>query len=89
MFLRFSTCKKDGKVHCYWSLVDNRRLRARHNIQRSAHCLVEINDTQRPAWSNSLDVLNEATQLTEQICLLLEDRSKTATFRPKFSTAPN
>jgi hypothetical protein len=26
MFLRFKTRKKDGKVHRYWSVVENRRV---------------------------------------------------------------
>jgi len=26
MFLRYSTRKKDGKEHRYWSLVENRRV---------------------------------------------------------------
>jgi len=74
MFLRFNTRKKDGKLHRYWSVVENRRLRAGHTTQRTVLYLGEINDTQQAAWRNSLDVLNEATQLTEQICLFPEDR---------------
>jgi hypothetical protein len=74
MFLRFNTRKKDGKVHRYWSVVENRRLRAGPSIQRTVLYLGEINDTQQAAWRKSLDALNEATQLTEQICLFPEDR---------------
>jgi hypothetical protein len=74
MFLRFNTRKKDGKVHRYWSVVENRRLRAGHTTQRTVLYLGEINDTQQAAWRKSLDVLNEATQRTEQICLFPEDR---------------
>jgi hypothetical protein len=74
VFLRFNTRKKDGKVHRYWSVVENRRLRAGHTTQRTVLYLGEINDTQQAAWHKSLDVLNEATQLTEQICLFPEDR---------------
>jgi hypothetical protein len=74
MFLRFNTRKKDGKLHRYWSVVENRRLRAGHTTQRTVLYLGEINDTQQAAWRNSLDVLNEATQLTEQICLFPADR---------------
>lgn len=74
MFLRYNTRKKDGKVHRYWSVVENRRLRAGHTTQRTVLYLGEINDTQQSAWRKSLDVLNEATQLTEQICLFPEDR---------------
>ncbi|HEX9597205.1 MAG TPA: IS1634 family transposase [Anaerolineales bacterium] len=74
MFLRFNTRHKDGKSHRYWSVVENRRLRAGHTTQRTVLYLGEINDTQQAAWRKSLDVLNEATQLTEQICLFPEDR---------------
>jgi hypothetical protein len=30
MFLRCNTRKKDGKTHRYWSIVEDRRLRAGH-----------------------------------------------------------
>ena len=74
MFLRYNTRKKDGKVHRYWSVVENRRLRTAHTIQRTVLYLGEINDTQQAAWRKSLEVLNETTQRTEQICLFPEDR---------------
>ena len=74
MFLRFNTRKKDGKTHRYWSVVENRRLRASRTTQRTVLYLGEINDTQQAAWRKSLDALNEATRRTEQICLFPEDR---------------
>jgi hypothetical protein len=74
MFLRFNTRKKDGKTHRYWSVVENRRLRAGHTTQRTVLYLGEINDAQQAAWRKQLDVVNEATQLTEQICLFPADR---------------
>jgi hypothetical protein len=74
MFLRYNTRQKDGKVHRYWSVVENRRVRAGHTTQRTVLYLGEINDTQQAAWHKSLDVLNEATQRIEQICLFPEDR---------------
>ena len=74
MFLRFNTRKKDGKTHRYFSVVENRRLRVGRTTQRTVLYLGEINDTQQAAWRKSLDALNEATQLTEQICLFPEDR---------------
>jgi hypothetical protein len=83
MFLRYNTRKKDGKVHRYWSVVENRRLRAGHTTQRTVLYLGEINDPQQAAWRKSLDALDEATQLTEQICPF----PKTATSRPRSSTA--
>jgi hypothetical protein len=75
MFLRCNTRKKDGKEHRYWSVVENRRLRADHTTQRTVLYLGEINDTQQAAWRKSLDVINETNQLTEQICLFPEDRA--------------
>jgi hypothetical protein len=74
MFLRFNTRKKDGKEHRYWSVVENRRLRAGSTTQRTVLYLGEINDTQQAAWRKSLEVINETHQRTEQICLFPEDR---------------
>jgi len=74
MFLRYNTRKKDGKEHRYWSVVENRRLRAGHTTQRTVLYLGEINDTQQAAWRKSLEVINEIDQRTEQICLFPEDR---------------
>jgi hypothetical protein len=74
MFVRYNSRKKDGKEHRYWSVVENRRLRAGHTTQRTVLYLGEINDTQQAAWRKSLEVINEANQLTEQICLFPEDR---------------
>jgi transposase len=74
MFLRFNTRHKDGKLHRYWSIVENRRLRVGQTTQRTVLYLGEINDTQQAAWRKSLDAFNEETQLTEQVCLFPEDR---------------
>lgn len=74
MFLRYNTRRKDGKEHRYWSVVENRRLRAGHTIQRTVLYLGEVNDTQQAAWRKSLEVFNEEAALTEQICLFPEDR---------------
>jgi hypothetical protein len=74
MFLRFNTRKKDGKEHRYWSVVENRRLRAGSTTQRTVLYLGEINDTQQAAWRKSLAVINETNHQIEQICLFPEDR---------------
>jgi hypothetical protein len=74
MFLRCNSRKQDGTGHRYWSVVENRRLRAGPTLQRTVLSLGEIHDTQQAAWRKSLDALNEATQRTEQICLFPEDR---------------
>ena len=50
MFLRSTTRKKDGKVHRYWSVVENQRVRGGRVVQRHVLYLGEINDSQRAAW---------------------------------------
>jgi hypothetical protein len=74
MFLRFNPRKKDGKVHRYWSVVENRRLRSGQVTQRTILYLGEINDQQQAAWRKQLEVFNEQTQTWEQISLFAEDR---------------
>jgi hypothetical protein len=49
MFLRFKTRKKDGKVHRYWSVVENRRVADGRVVQRQVLYLGEVNDAQRAA----------------------------------------
>lgn len=44
MFLRATTRRKDGKVHRYWSIVENRRLAGGRVLQRHVLYLGEIND---------------------------------------------
>lgn len=75
MFLRHNIRKKDGKIHRYWSVVENRRLRTDHCTQRTVLYLGEINDTQQAAWHKSLEVINETNQSNEQICLFPQDRN--------------
>lgn len=74
MFLRYNTRKKDGKERRYFSVVENRRLRAGRTTQRTVLYLGEINDTQQAAWRKSLEVVNETNQRVEQFCLFPEDR---------------
>lgn len=74
MFLRFNTRKQDGKVHRYWSIVENRRLRSDRTTQRTVFYLGEINDTQQAAWRKQLEAFDETTQRPEQIALFPADR---------------
>src|ERR1700760_4728219 len=50
MFLRRSERKKNGKVHSYWSIVENRRLDGGRVVQRHVLYLGEINSSQAEAW---------------------------------------
>jgi hypothetical protein len=35
MFLRPTTRRKDGKLHRYWSVVENRRVRGGRTVQKT------------------------------------------------------
>ncbi len=71
MFLRSKTRKKDGKIHRYWSIVENRRVGGDRVVQRELLYLGEINDTQRGQWLRVIDTL-EADGKMSQLALFAE-----------------
>jgi len=56
MFLRSSTRKKNGKVHTYWSIVENKRVGRGRVVQRHVLYLGEISTPQQEAWQESIEV---------------------------------
>ncbi len=74
MFLRAKTRHKDGKVHRYWSVVENRRTRNNRVVQRQVLYLGEINDSQRAAWTQAIEVLQDGQQRTKQVAIFPDDR---------------
>ncbi len=51
MFLRTKARKRDGKLHRYWCVVENRRVEAKRRIvQRTVLHLGEINSSQEASW---------------------------------------
>jgi transposase len=56
MFLRCTRRNKDGKLHEYWSIVENRRLSDGRTAQRQVLYLGEINASQREAWRKTIEV---------------------------------
>ena len=74
MFLRATTRKKDGKVHRYWSIVENRRLSGGRISQRHVLYLGEINSSQERAWRKSIEVFDERAEQTRSLSLFPEDR---------------
>ena len=56
MFLRCNRRKKDGKVHEYWCVVENRRLSDGRVAQRQVLYLGEINASQRESWRRTVEV---------------------------------
>jgi transposase len=74
MFLRSTPRKKDGKIHRYFSVVENRRLPGARTVQRTVLYLGEINDQQQAAWRKSLEVFDEDEQDYRTMCLFPDDR---------------
>jgi hypothetical protein len=74
MFLRAKTRKKDGKVHRYWSVVENRRVRNNRVVQRQVLYLGEINDSQHAAWTRAIEVFQDGQQGTKQVAIFPDDR---------------
>ena len=74
MFLRANTRRKNGKIHRYFSVVENRRLGGERVVQRTVLYLGEINDSQVAAWRKTLDVFDEGSRETNQLCLFPQDR---------------
>lgn len=73
MFLRATTRKKDGKQHCYYSVVENKRLGGGRVVQRHVLYLGEINSSQERAWRRSIEVLDEGTQAPRTLALFAEE----------------
>jgi hypothetical protein len=71
MFLRSKTRSKDGKVHRYWSVVENRRVGGDRVVQRELLYLGEINDTQQGQWLRIIDTL-QADGKTSQLAMFAE-----------------
>jgi len=74
MFLRCTQRNKDGKLHRYWSIVENRRSANRKVVQRQVLYLGEINDGQKAAGVRSIEVLERGRDPGHQVALFPEDR---------------
>ena len=75
MFLRSTTRKKDGKLHRYFSVVENRRLAGGQTAQRTVLYLGEINDQQEAAWRKSVAVFDQQRQQYTTLSLFPDDRA--------------
>ena len=74
MFLRQNKRRKNGKVHRYFSVVENRRTASGGTVQRQVLYLGEINDTQQQAWRRTLEVFDEDRQQYCELSLFPDDR---------------
>ena len=73
MFLRRVERKKDGKVHNYWSIVENKRVAGGRMVQRHVLYLGEINSSQAAAWRKAIEVFDEDTGRPRTMALFAED----------------
>jgi transposase len=76
MFLRSTVRWKDGKKHCYWSIVENRRCRGDRVVQQRVLYLGEINDSQREQWIRAIEVFDEEAGAIEQLKLFAAERGR-------------
>jgi hypothetical protein len=74
MFLRAKSRFKDGKVHRYWGIVENRRTQGNRIVQRQVLYLGEINDNQQTAWCKTIEVLQEGQAQPQAVAIFPEDR---------------
>jgi transposase len=74
MFLRYTTRKKNGKEHRYYSLVENRRVASGRVVQRHALYLGEINDSQQAAWRKTIEIFEEGQARPRTVALFPEER---------------
>ena len=65
---------KNGKDHCYWSIVE--KVRGPHDqwIQRPILYLGEINDSQKAAWIKSIEVFDTDRHAFTQLALFPLER---------------
>ena len=74
MYLRSNKRIKDGKEHCYYTVVESRRLGSGKVAQRQVLYLGEINDSQQAAWRKTLTVFDEGQRRFTPLSLFPEDR---------------
>ncbi len=72
MYLRSKVRHKDGKPHRYWSIVESRRVGGGRVVQRQVLYLGEINDAQRAAWGQTIEVLSDGAGRPRQMALFAE-----------------
>jgi transposase len=75
MYLKPNRRIKDGKEHCYWSLVESKRCAGGRVVQRQVLYLGEINDSQREAWCQVIEAFDEGTQQPTQLALFPAERA--------------
>ena len=75
MFLRATERKKNGKVHTYWSIVENKRCAGDRIVQRHVLYLGEINDQQQSSWQKTIEIFEHGQSQPRTVALFPEDRA--------------
>jgi transposase len=73
MFLRSYKRKKNGKLHEYFSVVENRRVSGDKTVQRTVLYLGEITSSQENTWRKTLEVFDEDSGKCYQKMLFAEN----------------
>lgn len=73
MFLHVKTRNKDGQEHRYRVIVETQRVVGNRRGQRQVLHLGEIDDGQRKAWCQTIEVLQEGQPCPVQVALFPED----------------
>lgn len=66
---------KNGKDHCYWSIVEKVRNAHGQWVQRPILYLGEINDSQKAAWIKTIEVFDADQQAFRQLALFPLERA--------------
>lgn len=74
MYLRCNRRRKDGKEHCYWSIVESKRCAGGRVVQRHVLYLGEINDSQHEAWCQVIEAFDEDQGKATQLALFPAQR---------------
>jgi transposase len=73
MFLRCSKRHKDGKIHHYWSVVENRRCLDDRIVQRHVLYLGELNGIQEASWRKTVELFGADDDVPQQVALFPEE----------------
>lgn len=74
MYLKCHRRFKDGKEHRYWSIAEKYRVSGDRTVDRHVLYLGEINDSQREAWTETIEAFDEAHQVQRRLALFPADR---------------
>ena len=75
MYLKCYLRRKDGKEHRYWSILEKRRCAGGRTVDRQVLYLGEINDSQRQAWEQCVEVFDADQGRQTRLALYPEDRT--------------